>query len=309
MRRRSSGALLAACGIAIGTAVLVGVLAGTKIAQDRSVSQAVERIPAASRSVRAVWFGVPVGDDQAYRSLDGDVRERLTDVGLPGPTPIVLFRESTVAGHFVSLAGVEGLGRYVRLTSGHLPRECTPERCEVLRLRGKGTLPSSPGLRIVEVGTGTLRSSQLFGDFLAPTDNALEDREVAPVLQQAAAYHRHPAPLVVAEGIEALTKAPATANTYRSYAWVWPLSSGQPRLWEIDHLVGTSEQARAALSAASTGFSVQAPVEELRAMEHDADVAGRRLLLVGGEAAALLFAFRSSPPARCAATSRRRGGD
>ena len=178
----------------------------------------MERIPAASRSVRAVWFGVPVGDDQAYRSLDGDVRERLTDVGLPGPTPIVLFRESTVAGHFVSLAGVEGLGRYVRQRAGRCcPRECTPERCEVLRLRGKGTLPSSPGLRIVEVGTGTLRSSQLFGDFLAPTDNALEDREVAPVLQQAAAYHRPPpAPLVVAEGIEALTKAPATANTYRS---------------------------------------------------------------------------------------------
>ena len=63
VRRRSSGALLAAVGIAIGTAVLIGVLAGTKIAQDRSVSQAVERIPAASRSVRAVWFGVPVGAD------------------------------------------------------------------------------------------------------------------------------------------------------------------------------------------------------------------------------------------------------
>jgi len=284
--------LLAACGIAVGTAVLVGVLAGTKIAQDRSVSQAVDRIPAASRSVRAVWFGVPVGDDQAYRSLDAATRERLADIDLPGPTPIVLFRESTVAGHFVSLAGVEGLGRYVRLTGGRLPRECTPERCEVLRLRGKGTLPNAPGLRIVQVGTGTLRSSQLFGDFLAPTDNALEDREVAPVLQQAAAYHRPPpAPLVVAEGIEALTKAPATANTYRSYAWVWPLSAGQPRLWEIDHLVGSSEQARAALAAASTGFSVQAPVEELRAMEHKADVAGRRLLLVGGEAAALLFAF------------------
>ena len=50
VRRRSSGALLAAVGIAIGTAVLIGVLAGTKIAQDRSVSQAVDRMPAAHRS-------------------------------------------------------------------------------------------------------------------------------------------------------------------------------------------------------------------------------------------------------------------
>ncbi len=48
---------------------------------------------------------------------------------------------------------------------------------------------------------------------------------------------------------------------------------------------------RAALSGDSIGYSVQAPVEELRAMEQSATVAGRRLLLVGGEAAALLFAF------------------
>ena len=41
----------------------------------------------------------------------------------------------------------------------------------------------------------------------------------------------------------------------------------------------------------SIGFSVQAPVEELRATEKSATLAGRRLLLVGGEAAALLFAF------------------
>ena len=284
--------LLAATGIAIGTAVLVGVLAGTTIAKDRSVSQSVERIPAAARSVRAVWFGSPIGRDQEYARLDETVRSQLSRIRLPGPTPIVLFKESTVAGHFVSLAGVDGLASHVSLTSGRLPRRCRPERCEVLRLRGAGALPSAPGLRLVEVGTGTLRSSRLFGDFLAPTDNALADREVAPAFEQSARYHRPaPAPLVVAEGIDALVDAPVLANTYRSYAWIWPLSSGRPRLWQIDDLVDMSEQARASLSARSIGYSVQAPVEELRAMEQSATVAGRRLLLVGGEAAALLFAF------------------
>ena len=73
--------------------------------------------------------------------------------------------------------------------------------------------------------------------------------------------------------------------------WVWPLAAGRPRLWEIDGLVSRSERARAALSGDSIGYSVQAPVEELRATEQSATVAGRRLLLVGGEAAALLFAF------------------
>ena len=286
VRRRSSGALLAASGIAVGTAVLVGVFAGTRVAQDRSASQAVERIPAASRSVRAVWFGVPVGPPQRYPEIDATVRKTLGDPGLPGPTSIVLFRESTVAGHFVSLAGVDGLARYVRLTSGRLPSRCTAERCEVLRLRGRGALPSAPGLRLVQVGTGTLRSSALFGDFLAPTDNALADREVAPALQQGASYHRpQPAPLVVAEGFEPLTRAPSLANTYRSYAWVWPLSAGRPRLWEIDDLVSRSERARSALTAHGIGYSVQAPVEELRVSRARRD--GRR-----------------SPPA----ARRRRGG-
>lgn len=292
IRRRSSGALLAAAGIAVGTAVLVGVFVGTKVAQDRSASQAVARIPAATRSVRAVWFGVPTGTAEALPVLDRAVLGRLADLGLPGPTRIALFRESTVAGHFVSLGAVDGLAAFVILRSGRLPRPCTPARCEVLRLRGAGTLPSAPGLRLVEVGTATLRSRQLFGDFLAPTDNALADRELAPAIQHAVGYHRPPpAPLVVADGVAPFTVAPPLAHTYRSYAWVWPLSAGAPRLWELDALVARAERARAALGVRSTGFSVQAPVEELRAGERATSVAGRRLLLVGGEAAALLFAF------------------
>ena len=68
-------------------------------------------------------------------------------------------------------------------------------------------------------------------------------------------------------------------------------AAGAPRLWRIDDLVARTDRARAALSGRSIGFSVQAPQEELRAAERAATVAGRRLLLVGGEAAALLFAF------------------
>jgi hypothetical protein len=173
-----------------------------------------------------------------------------------------------------------------------MPRRCTAERCEVLRLRGKGRLPDVPGLRIVQVGTGTLRSSQLFGDFLAPTDNALADAELAPALQQSAGYHRPPpGPLVVAEGIEALVSSPVLDRTYRSYAWVQPLSAGTPRLWEIDPLVERADRARAELQSESPAWALSLPSQELREAQRDATVAGRRLLLVGGEAAALLVAF------------------
>ncbi|HEY7380969.1 MAG TPA: hypothetical protein VH572_07150, partial [Gaiella sp.] len=291
-RRRGSGAVLAALGIAVGAGVLAGVLAGTTVAQDRSAALAVERIPADGRALRATWFGVPAGPSEAQRQLDRSVRAALSDVGLAGPTPIVLFRESTVAGRFVGLAAVDGLAPHVLVRSGRLPARCRPERCEVLRLRGAGTLPDAPGLRLVEVGTATLRSRQLFGDFLEPTDNATVDAEVAPALRESGRYHRPaPGPLVVADGVSAFDAAPALENTYRSYAWVWPLQPGEPRLWEIDALLGRAERARIELGAISSSFTVAAPVEELRAAERAATVAGRRLLLVGGEAAALLVAF------------------
>ena len=292
LRRRGSGALVAALGLTAATAVLAGIFAGVTIASDRATSQEVERIPATARSVRTVWFGIPAGGDERQSRLDEEVRSALDGIRLEGPTPIALFRESTVAGRFVGISAVEGLGPHVLLRSGRLPRRCTPERCEVLRLRGRGTLPDAPGLRLVEVGTGTLRSRQLFGDFLEPTDNATVDAETAPALRESGRYHRPAAaPLVVAEGLDTLVSAPALARTYRSYAWVWPLEGGSPRKWEIDRLIGRVERARADLAGLSSSFAVNAPDEELRAAEERADIAGRRLLLVGGEAAALLLAF------------------
>ena len=178
------------------------------------------------------------------------------------------------------------------LRSGRMPRTCTAARCEVLRLRGRGALPNAPGLRLVQVGTATLRSRQLFGDFLLDNDAAVPDATVPPELGETSEYHRPPPPpLVVAEGRGALEASPLLARTYRTYAWVWPVEPGAPRLWDVDALVARTERARVELTERSTSFAVDAPVEELREAERSANVAGTRLLLVGGEGAALLLAF------------------
>ena len=292
LRRRDGGALVAALGIAAAAAVLAGILAGATVAKDRGVAQDVERIPASARAVRAVWFGVPASGGERWSSLDRSARQALSALPAGEPTAVALVRESTVGGRFVGLAAVDGLAPHVLLRSGRLPRACTAERCEVLRLRGAGALPDVPGLHVVEVGRAVLRSSLLFGDFLAPTDNALADAALAPALRDASRYHRPPpAPLVVAEGIDALVSSPVLARSYRSYAWVQALGAGTPRLWQIDDLVGRADSARTALEAQSPSWALTVPAEELRETEHVATVAGRRLLLVGGEAAALLVAF------------------
>jgi len=290
--RRGGGALGAALGIAAAAAVLAGILVGATVAKDRSVAQDVERLPAASRAVRASWFGVPAGREEAWPVLDRQARRALAPLPAGEPVPIVLVREATLGGAFVGLAAVDGLAPYVSLRSGRLPHACTPDRCEVLRLRGEGRLPNVPGLHVVQVGTATLRSRQLFGDFLAPTDNALADAELAPALAHADRYHKPaPGPLVVAEGVAGLVASPVLDRAYRSYSWVQRLSAGTPRLWEIESLEGDADRARAELQSRSSSWSLSLPAQELRAAEHDATVSGRRLLLVGGEAAALLVAF------------------
>lgn len=291
LRRRDSGALVTALGLAVATAVLAGVLAGTTIATDRSTAQAIEAIPISARSVRAAWFGIPGDASERLDVLDGAVDEASRGLGLDGPSRLVLFRESTVAGHYVGITAVDGLGPHVVLRSGRMPRTCTSERCEVLRLRGRGAIPDVAGLRLVQVGTAALRSRQLYGDFIRSTDAAVAGNPHSSELGQTAEYHRPPPPpLVVAKGRAALASSPALARTYRTYAWVWPVNTGSPRLWNVDDLLARTERARVELAARSS-FDVDAPVEELRAAQRAADVAGNRLLLVGGEGAALLLAF------------------
>ena len=292
LSRRSAPLVLVVLGIAAGASVVLGGRAGALVAQDRAVAQAIERIPDGQRSVRAVWFGLPGLSEEPYARLDARAEQALAAVGVQPPTPVVLFRETSIAGTFAGLGGVDDLGRWVTLRSGRLPRQCTAERCEVLRLRGQGRVPQPDGLKLVEVGEAVLDDRTLFGDFLAPTDNALAEAEVSPSLARAAGYHRPPpAPLFLAEGVDELAASPSLDRIFRSYAWVAPLRAGEPRLWQIDDLADGVVTARSELQSASFAFDLLAPVEELREAQATSRAAGRRLGVVGGEAAALLFAF------------------
>ena len=271
--------------------MLATVLAGTVVARDESVGRAVEEIPAAQRAVRAAWFGIPALDED-HAALDRQARETLARVVPDNPVAFVLFRESTIAGTYVGLGAVDGLSDWVTLRSGRMPRTCEPERCEVVRIRGEGGIPNAPGLRLVEVGTAAVKSPVLFGDFIAPAANEQNRAALSPSLREAARYHRPEQPaLILAEGVDGLLGSPELETVYRSYSWVAPLEQGTVRAWEIDELATDAARARSSLQTASGAFDLSAPVEELRAAADASEVAGRRLLLVGGESAALLFAF------------------
>src|SRR5438105_14891924 len=78
LARRGERVLLVALGIAAGAALLASVLAGSLVAQDKSLARATSRLPQADRSVRLVWGGIGTGPGSDPAALDKFARAAVT---------------------------------------------------------------------------------------------------------------------------------------------------------------------------------------------------------------------------------------
>ncbi len=154
-------------------------------------------------------------------------------------------------------------------------------------------MPSTKGLRLVEVGNGTLRSRQLYGDFLQSDRRGDRGRQprarpsASPASTTGRLPRRSSSPRAERRWRARLRSRERIGRTPGSGRSL-PGTRGCGR--STTSSAGT-ERARVDLSERRSSFAVDAPVEELRAAQREADVAGTRLLLVGGEGAALLLAF------------------
>ena len=259
LRRRTGRVALVGLGVATGAGALAAVLAGSLVAQDRSLARATAQVAPAERTVRAVWGGIPGQTGSRWQGLDRQARPILGTLHLGEPFAATLFRESVLGNALVDLGGVQNLGRWVRLESGRLPRPCRPERCEVLQLAGSGPLPHITGLRIVRVGRGKLTSA-------LPIENFISRESEGSILAEAQRYHTAKMPpFLLAEGVRTLADAPALAASYRGYDWVLPIRPGTVHPWTIDRFAADVDRVRSAFSSGSDYFDVIAPVEELQA--------------------------------------------
>src|SRR5439155_24298700 len=105
-------------------------------------------------------------------------------------------------------------------------------------------------------------------------------------------YHTAPTPpLLLANGVDGLARIRVFVPTFRSYTWAAPLRPTTVHPWTIERFARRVTHIRSALQFRSLRFDLTAPIAELRAANETGKIAGRRLLLIGGEAAALLLAF------------------
>jgi hypothetical protein len=284
LSRRPGAALLVALGITAGAGALATVLAGSLVARDRAEVRAVRALAPSDRAFRVTWLGVPGQAQTDYGSLERRARQAVAKLTHERPFGVLLYRETRFGDALADLGAIDGLRRWVRLTSGRMPRTCTAKRCEVLQLGGQGRVPHIAGLPIAVVGTGSLTSELPFGSFILAG-------AYSPARAAAIGYHAPSPPLFVADGVQALAGQSALESIYRSYAWVVPLQSSSIHPWQLGALSRRVAQTGAALEAASPLYGLETPVDQLQSAASSSRAGARRLLLIGGQAAALLLAF------------------
>jgi hypothetical protein len=273
--------VLVAVGVVAGAAVLAAVLAGRLVMQDRALAQAMTRLTPADREIAVAWSGGENAFPRLTRFVEPSMRESTGEQ----PVAAMLFREASIQQRLVNLRAADDLGDWVRLVSGHLPAPCRPSHCEVLRLEGKGPIPSTSHLRLIEVGRAVLKPDAPFGPFVLPTP---------PTEQVARAVRYHtppPSPVVIANGVAGLSQNTELETFYRSYGWFVPIRGGDVHPWAIDAFRKRVQQLTAQIEARSDEYQVTAPSDQLATAASASTAAARRLLLLGGEGGALLLAF------------------
>jgi len=217
-RLRGGGSRLAlvALGVIAGAAVLAAVLAGRLVMQDRSLAEATAQLAPGDRQVQVTWSGATNDFVRLNKFVVPTVRSLTGD----RPAAAMLFREASVQRRLVNLRAADDLGRWVNLVSGRLPAVCVPSHCEVLRLEGKGPIPSTKVLNLIEVGRAVLKPGTPFAPFVLPAP-------ATEMVARAVRYHTpQPSPVVIANGVAGLSQTPELETFYRSYAWFLPINSG-----------------------------------------------------------------------------------
>jgi hypothetical protein len=265
---RPAAFVLAGTGIALAACALAAVSAASLVVQDRAVARSIAKLPPAERAVRVTWVGLSAAPEDRWVALDRHVRAATERLGTQPPTAVMLYRETRLGKSLVRLGAVDGVARVVDVRSGRAPRPCRPARCEVVAIGPGSSVPAVPGL--VASGRGSLLPGPV-GDFFA---GAVPGGR-----------------LRLAEGVQSTSRLPKVGFSLRTYAWLAPIRPGDVRGWELGDFQDRLVRASTSLQAGSSEFALTAPTAALADAGAKSRIAGRRLLLVGGEAVVMLLAF------------------
>lgn len=271
--RRRAGALLAvAVGVAAAAAVVLAAGPLTLVARDAAMGRALSEASASERALRLTVQrpGEREGGADALRALETDVA-----AGFPGAgARSVRFSGRAVGRTSVVLAGVDALGRYVRLDAGRLPTRCDVRVCEVVAVAGRPeAVVRLEGARLRVVGRG-----RLDGVPLGPLPPA-------PGRPDAGAT------FLVAGGVAPLLELEAIAGLPRTFGWTRVLDVGTVHPWSTDRVLAGLADVQDAFAGVIDGAQVTLPTAPITAEARRGRAAAAFALIVAALAATILLAF------------------
>jgi hypothetical protein len=257
-------ATLAAAGGLIGWSSL-----GAALAQEKNVRAQLQSTPPTYRSLRVRYYTLP---------LEGDFRAGKVESVFHGFTDVTAAPARVQIWHSLDPNNPNGLrlavaarpGTDVDLHSGRLPLTCSGRVCEAVVLRGRrqvgDRIALGRGRTAVVVGRGSLRPEVLPDQTELARETLLIRSVDRPLL-----------PLVRGAGSTVFYSAALEPDRVRGF-----------------DLGGLDERLREHIVRLERGDSLvrgTAPVATLERLRHRGAVAANRLLLVAGQAAALVIAF------------------
>ncbi len=200
LRNHSLRTFTIALSVALALVALLALQGISHSTGNSLIKYSLSKLPAGDRTLTLTSSKIIASPDQ-FRSIDTYLLAHLSKLTSGDLSPEILYHEiSDSHGVGFYLAGIDSIPTSVRLTSGRLPRECTPSLCEVIQIGGQGnSSPRLGHLGIEIVGKGTFPNTQLFTGTMAPSDGAA---------------------LLVAHGIAAVSALPHFANFQGANAWV-----------------------------------------------------------------------------------------
>jgi FtsX-like permease family protein len=270
-RLRAAGGRQVAVVVALATAAVIPVVvaASAVITADGALGHGLAGLPVGERSVTVSYTGhLDPAQDQG---IDQKVRSRLPAL-IDGPVRrLVQYRvlaDSTGRG-FV-LAGTDGLASAVRVSSGRLPRSCTPTRCEVVVIGVPGEPPPTfrTGYALVVVGQAVRTDPLLLTGTFDP----------GPTV-----------PIVLADGVDAVAANAPLALIQRSYGWVAGLDQVPIRRLGTQAWIATAGRIADQLQVDVPGLVLTTPGATIRDQALRADGSASRFGLLAGSCVILLL--------------------
>ena len=266
--------LPAAFAVALAVGLLGGLTAAGVVAGDHAARRTVAAIPAGRETVLLTWNG------GAGPRVDRTARAGLRAMGAGSVTRGLLLAPTRLSRGLVRFAAIGPIARWVRVTSGRLPRgACRPERCEAIAIDGAPPprTVAGRGVRLVVVGAGALPSRVPLGFATRGPDPRADPA-------------RRPYLLVSGDpdGVDALR---GVESVSRGQTWSAAPALRGLHVWDLGGAIGRILDGQRTVDRGGRGFTTATPTGALRQAVARAQATPGRLRAAGAAAVAVLLAF------------------